>query len=140
MAKQSRRAAVTKTKDQQGHMIEEVFDDNLLPDATEIEKLYKIDPNIMQWLKERAEKEQEFRHTSFHTKLRLVRKTESGLRKINYFGLFFSFVLLLAGMYLSYTMIMSDHEVLGSVFSGTILLAIASIFMNKVQSNNTKKQ
>ena len=57
MAKQSRKAQLTRSNTHQGHTIEEVFDDNLLPDATEIQKLSELDPNIMTWLKERAEKE-----------------------------------------------------------------------------------
>ena len=56
MAKQSRKAQLTRSNTHQGHTIEEVFDDNLLPDATEIQKLSELDPNIMTWLKERAEK------------------------------------------------------------------------------------
>ncbi len=139
MAKQQRRAAITKNKDQQGHLIEETFDDNLLPDASEITKLYQIDPNIMDWLKDRAEREQEFRHKTFETKLEIASKTERGLQGINYLGLILSFVLLLAGMYLSYTLIVNKREVLGSVFSGVMLVAIASIYMSKVRSNNGEK-
>jgi uncharacterized membrane protein len=139
MAKQSRKAQVSRSKHHQGHIIEEVFDDNLLPDASEIKKLSELDPNIIQWLKERAEKEQEFRHKTFASRVKLVSKTERGLRWINYLGLLCSFLLLGGGMFLSYTLIMNEHEVLGSVFSGVILVPIASIFMSKVKSNNNEK-
>ena len=139
MAKQSRKAQLTRSNTHQGHTIEEVFDDNLLPDATEIQKLSELDPNIMTWLKERAEKEQEFRHGAFNQRLEIVSKTERGSRLINYLGLFFSFLLLSGGMYLSYTLIIEKHEFIGSIFSGVMLIAIASIFMSKVKSNNNEK-
>jgi len=139
MAKQRRRAQVSKTKNHQGHYVEETFEDNLLPDASEIEKLSKLDPNIIQWLKSRAEKEQDFRHKTFTKRVNLVSKTERGLRRINYLGLLFSFILLGGGMYLSYTLITEDHEILGSIFSGVMLISIASIFMSKVKSNNNEK-
>ena len=42
-------------------------------------------------------------------------------------------------MYLSYTLIIEKHEVIGSIFSGVMLIAIASIFMSKVKSNNNEK-
>ncbi len=138
MAKQHRRAAITKTENQQGRIIEEVLDDSLLPDVAEIERLYQLDPDILVWLKERAEKEQDFRQKAFNSKLDLVKRTEVGDRRINYMGLIFSFIILLAGMFLSYTMIMEKHEVLGSIFSGATLVAVISIFMGKVQSNNKK--
>lgn len=138
MAKHRRRSA-SSTDNNVQHAIEEIFDDNLLPDATEIEKLSKLDPNIIEWLKQRAEKEQEFRHTTFRSKITLVDKTEKGLRWINYLGLLFSFVLLGGGMYLSYTLIIRGHELIGSIFSGVMLVAIASIFMSKVKSNNNEK-
>ena len=111
----------------------------MLPDATEIQKLSELDPNIMTWLKERAEKEQDFRHGAFNQRLEIVSKTERGSRWINYLGLFFSFLLLGGGMYLSYTLIIEKHEIIGSIFSGVMLVAIASIFMSKVKSNNKEK-
>ena len=138
MAKGRRKAQITQSRGQRGHMVEEVFDDSLLPDASEIQKLSVIDPNIMTWLKERAEKEQNFRHSAFSTKLNLVSKTEKGLRWINYLGLFFSFILLGGGMFLSYILIKEKHEIIGTIFSGVMLVAIASIFMSKVKSNNNE--
>ncbi|WP_421497776.1 hypothetical protein [Flavobacterium columnare] len=44
MAKQSRKAQLTRSHSHQGHTIKEVFDDNLLPDASEIKKLSELDP------------------------------------------------------------------------------------------------
>ncbi len=125
MAKQKRKASVSKSENHQGHTFEEIFDDSLLPDATEIQKLSAIDPDIIQWLKERAEKEQEFRHNAFFGRMKMVSKSEKGSRWINYLG-----------MYLSYVLITGGNEILGSIFSGAMLIAIASIFMSKVKSNN----
>ncbi|SFU49232.1 hypothetical protein SAMN05216480_10555 [Pustulibacterium marinum] len=139
MAKQRRRAQITRDKNQQGHYVEEVFDDNLLPDAAEIRQLHELDPNIIEWLKSRAEKEQNFRHDVYIKRVNLVAKTEKGLRWINYLGLFFSFLLLAGGMYLSYFLIEHDHQVVGTIFTGVTLIAIASLFMSKVKSNNGEK-
>ncbi|CAA0154726.1 hypothetical protein [Tenacibaculum maritimum] len=138
MAKQKRKAQVTQGDGRKDHLIEETFDDSLLPDASEIEKLSQIDPEIINWLKSRAEKEQEFRHKTFNKKFNLVEKNENGLRWINYLGLILSFFLLAGGMFLSYTLIKENHEILGSAFTGLMLVAIASIFMSKVKSNNNE--
>ena len=136
MAKQRRKAALTKQKGQIGHIYEEVVDDNLLPDAEEIAKLHQIDPNIMEWLKERAEKEQDFRQKAFLERLNLVKRNERGSRWINYAGLFFSFILLGGGMLSSYYLIMGGHTLIGTLFSGVVLISVASMFLSKVKSNN----
>lgn len=135
MAKKTTKAKVKKHINQQTHTLEEVFDDSLLPPTTEIEKLSKLDPNIMQWLKERAEKEQEFRHKAFNSRLGLVDKTEKETRRINYLGLVFSFILLAGGMFLSYVLIKEDHEILGSIFTGVTLITIGSLFLSKVKNS-----
>ena len=141
MAKQQRRQQLVRNQQgQQGHMVEEVFDDNLLTDAAEIEKLYAIDPHILDWLKQSADKEQAFRHKAFETKTDLVRNNERGLRKVNTMGLVFSFILTLAAMGFSSWLIFCDHEILGSIFGGGVIIAIISAFLSKVivpkQSNH----
>ncbi|WP_294287126.1 hypothetical protein [uncultured Chryseobacterium sp.] len=141
MAKQQRRQQVVRTQQgQHGHMVEEVFDDNLLLDAAEIEKLYAIDPHILEWLKQSADKEQAFRHKAFETKTDLVRNNERSFRKVNTMGLVFSFILTLAAMAFSSWLIYCNHEVLGSIFGGSVILAIISAFLSKVivpkQNNN----
>ena len=137
MAKQKRKAQLVRKPGQAIGHIEEEFDDNLLPDAEEIAKLHQIDPKIMEWLKERAEKEQEFRHKAYFERINLVKKNERGSRWINYAGLFFSFILLGGGMVYSYKLIMAGHTIIGSIFSGVVLLSVASMFLSKVKGNNS---
>ena len=139
MAKGSRKQQVVKSGGKQGHLLEETFDDSLLPDVNEIEKLTALDPNILQWLKDRAEKEQEFRHSIVREKIDLVKKNDRGTRWINYSGLFFSFMIIGGGMFISYLLIINSFEVIGTIFTGVILLGIVSIFMSKVKSNNQEK-
>ncbi len=113
-------------------MVEEVFDDNLLPDAAEIEKLYAIDPHILEWLKKSADKEQAFRHEAFKMKTDLVKSNEKGFRNVNTMGLVFSFILTLAAMGFSSWLIYCNHEILGSIFGGGVIIAIISAFLSKV--------
>lgn len=140
MAKQSRKHQVVKNHQGQGQMIEEVFDDNLLPDATEIEKLKNLDPNIVDWLKSRAECEQLFRQKVFDRKLDLVHKSERGERYISTMGLIFSFLIVLAGMGFSAFLIQEKHEILGSIFAGTVIIAIITLFLSKVNSPKNNKE
>ena len=51
-------------------------------------------------------------------------------------GLIFSFIIVLAGMFFSAYLIHENHEILGSIFGGTILVAIVSTFLAKVSKSN----
>ncbi|MGQ1929836.1 hypothetical protein [Ornithobacterium rhinotracheale] len=132
MAKQQRKHQLIKSPQGQGQMIEEIFDDNLLPDASEVERLYKMDPKILEWLKSSAEKEQDFRHKIYKEKVDLVRRADSGDRIINLLGLIFSFVIVIGGMLFSAYLISLGHLVLGSIFGGTIIVSIVGSFLSKV--------
>jgi uncharacterized membrane protein len=139
MAKQSRTQQVVQNQQGKGHLIQEVFDDNLLPDASEIEKLQRLDPNIIEWLKTRAECEQNFRQEAYKEKIDLVRRSEKGERNISLIGLVFSFFLAILGMAFSAFLIYYNHEVLGTIFAGATILALVGIFMAKVKSPNKEQ-
>lgn len=138
MARQSRTQQVVQNKQGKGHLIQEVLDDNLLPDAAEIEKLHKLDPNILDWLKKRAESEQEFRHNAYQERIELVRCEEKGERRMSTLGMILSFILAVVGITASFFLIYFNHTVTGTVFGGAILVMLASIFLTKVRtpSNN----
>lgn len=136
MAKQSRKQQIVKNGNNQGHLVEEIFDDNLLPDAAEIEKLKNLDPNIIDWLKTCAEKEQNFRHNAYSKKIELVDRSDKGIRRISTLGLIFSFIIVLSGMGFSAFLIYLGHFITGSLFAGGVIIAIVSLFLSKV---NTKE-
>ena len=140
MAKGKRKTGIQRSKNKNQLIVEEQFDDSLLPDAAEIERLQLLDPDIFKFLKDRAIKEQDFRHDVVKTKIELVAKQETGSRWINYLGLMLSFLLLLAGMGCSVFLIMNDHDLVGSIFIGATLLSVIGLFMSKVQNNNTKQE
>lgn len=72
MAKHERNIKAARNNEIQRIEHNEVFDDNLLPDAIEIERLHQLDPDILQWLKARAEQEQSFRHGAFDKRVNVV--------------------------------------------------------------------
>ncbi len=116
-----------------GNHIEQtdVYEDNLLPDAAEIEKLHQIDPTIMEWLKTRAEKEQEFRHTFSKDRLLIVRKNEGNYRACNIIGLISAFLLFVAAMAFSYALIIHGYPTRGSIFGGATILLTITVFVGK---------
>lgn len=112
----------------------EIMDDSLLPDVREVERFAVLDPNILEWLKTRAEKEQDFRHSDRKKQLNILTNDQRGNRIVNYLGISFAFILVLVAMYISYQLIISNHETLGGIFGGSIILAVVGAFLNKVKN------
>jgi len=133
MAKRREKHEVVESQRGQGYVVERAFDDSLLPDASEIEKLYKLDNHILEWLKNTAEKEQNFRHQAFQKKLEIVEKEERGSRQISKMGITFSFIIVLAGMAFSAFLIYIGQIVVGTVFAGGIIISIVTAFLKKVK-------
>ncbi|MBX2907247.1 MAG: hypothetical protein KF744_14475 [Taibaiella sp.] len=128
-----------------GRQIEhtETVDDNLLPEAAEIERLHKMDPTILEWLKCRAEKEQDWRHEYHDYRADLIHDNERNNRLLNTLGLIFAFIIFVGGMLCSYLLIMKDHVLTGTIFCGGTLAAGAGLFINrqgqiKKQANQSK--
>jgi uncharacterized membrane protein len=141
MAKNQRitRQTVATNKSGVGHQIEqsEVFDDNLLPDASEIEKLSKLDPTMIQWLKDRATSEQDFRHQAFNDRVSIVKRSEANAYSINIIGMSFALLIMLAGMAFSAYLIYTGNAVGGTIFGGVTIVSGAGLFLNRTVS---KKQ
>lgn len=122
-----------QNSDSSGHQIQhkEYVDDNLLPDADEIAKLYAIDPTIMEFLKETSKAEMDFRHGYYYERLDIAERKERGKRRINYLGMTFAFILLLVGMCFSAMLIYLGHTITGSIFSGATILSGVALFIGK---------
>lgn len=120
----------------------EEFDDNLLPDAGEIERLYTMDPTILDWLKSTTEKEQNFRHSETERRTNIVAKIEKGERNLNTLGLTFGFIIVAGGMVLSYFLLIEkDNLWLGSIFAGGTIITAASLFIKRhITDDNSRKK
>lgn len=140
MAKKSRSLKHTQIRSQQGlgGQLEqtEIIDDNLLPDAVEIERLVRIDPDIMTWLKVRAEQEQGFRHDLVRNRDKIVKSEFISNRWLNFAGLFVGFIVIMSALYLSYLLISQDHVIQGSIFGGTALVMTIGIFVTRHLAQN----
>jgi len=81
-----------------GVMVEHnvAIDDSLLPNADELKRLKVIDPTIIQWMKERAELEQNARIGFNKGQLQLADYNLRKTHKFNFTALVFSFILFLS--------------------------------------------
>ncbi len=139
MAKQTRSQRQVRVQDNRGtgfqHENTEVFDDNLLPEASEISALSEIDPNILEWLKARAEKEQDFRHEHYRERTEIVKCDVKGTQRLNMVGMIFAFLIIIGGMGISALLISTGFIVTGTVFSGVSIIYAAALFYKRKSAN-----
>jgi uncharacterized membrane protein len=132
MSKQQTTLKSTQIKSRagDGHQLEQtqVLDDNLLPDAEEIKKLCEIDPTCMEWLKNRAEKEQAFRHEITNKRINLAGSTEKKILNTNLLGMVLAFIFIMSTLGLSTYLIVNGYILTGSIFTGTTTIVAASLF------------
>ena len=144
MAKQTLSKKHTQVQHSNGKGIQqeqtEVFDDNLLPDASEIQALHTLDPNILEWLKERAEKEQEFRHSSHTKRNEIIDRNLKGEISTNKLGLTYAFLIIISGMGFFTFLIYLDHLITGTIFSGLTITYAAALFINKRNTEAAKQK
>jgi uncharacterized membrane protein len=125
------------------HTVEhtEVFDDNLLPDASEIEKLAQMDPLIIEWLKDRAAKEQDYRHSFSSRQLEIGNNHSRRDHNTTRCALFIYFSLVAGCIIFSYFLIRDGKDLQGTIFGGTAaVLAFAVLLTRKPQPKEDLKK
>jgi uncharacterized membrane protein len=138
MTKHKRQITATRQHNQQSLQHAEEVDDSLLPDAAEIEKLHSLDPQILPWLKARAEQEQTFRQKAFLDRNGKIDNQNKREHNTIRYGL--TLYSLLVGLCIaaSYFLLDNGHSVQGSLFGGAaIVLALAVLVSRKTPSKKT---
>jgi uncharacterized membrane protein len=138
MAKQSQQNKLAKNSRNE-LMVEQnlTIDDSLLPSATELEKLKEVDPNIIQWILNRAEIEQTARIELNKEHMKLNGYNIRKVHRFNFTALFFGFILFLSVLTLSAFFIINGMEIQGSIFGGSAIIA-GIVFFIKAAANNRK--
>ena len=109
-------------------------DDGLLPAADELAKLHAIDPTIIQWIKERAEKEQDARINFNNNRVKLADRQS----KIPNTSLWLAFVLAISIITVSAIFICLGLEVAGTIFGSVGVFVCVQSFLNfgRIRKNN----
>ena len=107
------------------------YDDNLLPTASELEKLRDIDPSIIPWIMKRTEKEQDARIGFNHKRMKLAHKEVNLSALLTFCGLLFGTLIIVAVFFLSYKLISDGYQLAGTIFGsidlGALLLAFSKL-------------
>lgn len=138
MAKLNRHVKAAKGNEVSAFERTEIFDDNLLPEAIEIEKLSQLDPEILTWLKERATIEQKFRHDSYTKRLVLTENHDKREHNTVRFGITIYFLLVFLCIIASYFLIMAGKTLEGSIFGGIGLVTGVAVLLVKKPVEKTR--
>ncbi|GHT63211.1 hypothetical protein AGMMS50239_18690 [Bacteroidia bacterium] len=102
-----------------------IVDDNPLPSSEELSKLKEIDPKIIEWILQRAEKEQDTR-LNFNTERIKLANKEMGIAKTS---LWLAFSLALSIFVLSGLFIYFGKEIAGTVFGSVGIFIVVQAFL-----------
>ena len=128
----AKKAEQNTLSDYRGLTLEQrtVVDDNLLPPAEELAKLNDISKEILPWIMNRTEKEQDARISFNENRMRLTEKDLNFAHRYNMVALIMSFVIVILFLAASFYLIISGKEVLGTLFAGGTIVGIISYFLN----------
>lgn len=112
-----------------------VYDDSLLPPAEELAKLQQIDPNCINWIKNRTEIEQDARIKFNNDKIGLMRKDMNLTASQNVLCIIVAFVIIMSGLACSAYFVYKGLNVEGSVFGGSTLVFAGLIFLKSNSKN-----
>lgn len=133
MAKRNRSVKRTDVQGPKGNGVsyehQESFDDNLLPDAAELERLHNLDPDIMEWMKATTGKEQSARHDFNSRKIGLFESSQKKSFRMDILQATYAFIIILSGMFFSYLLIEREEVIYGSIFAGGTILFAANAFL-----------
>ncbi|RUL59114.1 DUF2335 domain-containing protein [Prevotella koreensis] len=105
-------------------------DDNTLPSPQELAEYKTIDPRIVDYLLDAAKEEQRHRHKIEEDKVKTVKNAERRTTRMNWWGMFFAFLALVALIVLSAFALYLNHPWFAGIFSFATAVSILSIFVD----------
>ena len=137
MGKQEIKQKETQVSTEQGigKQLEQTYtvDDNCLPSPQELEAYQRIDPNIVRYLIDASVKEQNHRHKMDEKKLKIVAKADGRIGRMNWWGMFFAFLCLIALLAVVAYALYLDKQWLAGILGGTTIVSVISLFVRKEQ-------
>lgn len=144
MGKQEIKQKETQVSTEQGvgKQLEQIYtvDDNCLPSPQELAAYKQIDPRIVEYLIDASVKEQSHRHKMDEKKLKIVAKADGRVGRMNWWGMFFAFLCLVALLAVVAYALYLDKQWLAAILGGTTIVTIVSIFVRKDQPEDRHRK
>jgi uncharacterized membrane protein len=118
MAKQKTNHTVAKQGSKEVYQLSHEEDDNLLPSAEELQQYQALDPNFIEWIKNRCDNEQIARIQFNKEKVEIHKTMNKHMFKIDMTSIIASGIVILSAMSISAYLIYLNHALTGSIFAG----------------------
>ena len=116
-----------------------VIEDSFLPSAEELYKLKEVKPELVDWIMERAAKEQDARHDFNRARVRLANKEMNGTIWINILCILFAFLIIIAGILATLWLLHKEMTVAGTIFASGTIIGAAALFMRIPKNTKNNK-
>jgi predicted nucleic acid-binding Zn-ribbon protein len=108
-----------------------IQDNSLLPAADELKRLVAIDKDLLEWIKRRAEIEQDERVSFNKHRIEEYRLQGKRTYTINLISLLMAFIIIAGGGTASVFLAVNGLYIEGSILGGVTLVAAAGVFLKK---------
>lgn len=132
------KAAAKRSPGQLQHQFE--IDDSPLPSPQELEHYQRIDPTLMEWLKSRADKEQDARLKIYQVDADLRLGAQKKRYRVDILTLMLAFFIIISGMVSSAFLLTKGFNLAGTLFAGVSVLAAVKAFLNFKQPTSAQKK
>lgn len=139
MAKQALQNRLSK---KEGEVLLEqqiISDNNLLPSAEELSKLKAVSPEIVPWILNRAEMEQNARIKFNEDRMDLAMLEAKRNNRYRFTSLIMAFLITITFLALSFLLITNGFEIVGTIFAGGTIAIIVSFFLKRNNEHDTEK-
>ncbi len=129
-------------KSRNNHAVEQhnSYDDNPFPDAEELSKLKALDPNIIEYLKERGKREQDGRLDFNDRRMKVVEKSEGRTFTLNITALYMAYSLIIITMGAAIYFLINNLPWPGSITGGVSIYLIIQAFLASNKSQKAAKE
>ncbi len=144
MAKQELKQKETQvaTQDGVGKQFERTLtvDDTCLPSAEELISYQKVDPQIVSFLMDVSKKEQGHRHKMEEEKIKIVKRSDARIGRMNWWGMCFAFLSILVLVVLCGYALYLDKPWFAGIMGAGTFVSIVSIFVKNDKPDSTTKK
>jgi len=140
MAKKNHRQQIARQGDNQIIQTSYEEDDNMMPSPEILSNYQNLDPNFIEWFKERADLEQRARIKFNQDKIGIATSVNRKLFTIDMSLVISSSVVVILSLVLSYFLIQRGHERIGvGLTSGSILIFLVRLLNFRKAKNQEQK-
>jgi uncharacterized membrane protein len=115
------------------------LDNSLLPMADELERLVAIDKDLLEWIKKRAEIEQDERIKFNNHRMLEYRMQGKRTHFVSVISLLMAYTIIVGGGIASVFLALNESPIEGSILGGVTLVAAAGVFLRKNKQTNNNQ-